>query len=1017
MDSGSENRGLDLEKELTCSICTEVLYQPLTLLDCLHTFCGSCLKEWFSWQLVSVNNAQTPIPPGGTPYTCPSCRAPVRDTKHSSTIATLLEMFLARSPEKGRTAEEKEEVAAKYKAGDEVLPKWEQRDRSSRERRLEDEDRRLMDEVRDLSLREVGVESSEARRERRRRERDGERLHNSRHHSSRDHSRDNRNTDDTDRRRRREEHHERRRARQGTSALRPEPDRSDSEGRRRGYSETESIRRHEETSRSAARQIEHQSSLRSLISSSDIDSREMEEEILRQIREEGLLDGIDLENIDVNQEDQISERIAEAFRRRQEERSRPDLSRRSESDTADRRRRSPRASLTDSGRETSGDDTPRTTRRRRNQSSSPRSGSLSNEQSRPPPSISAVHASHLDVGLNSGGRRRQRTLSAPRSSTAPVPVIPPETRPAARSQTDLSTIPRTSSVQTSQPFRAHARRSTDSNVRRMSESSTSRESQPQTGSTTRTSNSSVVASPSESIPRTPSSNLLERSHSDDMPELPDIPDVPAPLSIRANAPADIFVASAVPASVPYMDESLIPAPLSPHTPTHLALFDKAAALTSGSRPSSSHSVGSRPRTQLYPEPSILCRRCQKTHIEYEVHYNCSTCLRGNYNICLSCYRSGAGCLHWFGFGYSAWTNWENQMQAGKIPQAADRPHMLTANRYLAPKMAAGGADGRKTLTTEDPQKRLQSGAFCASCLAWTNECYWRCDICNYGDWGFCNLCVNQGRSCTHSLLPLTYKPSESYTPPLSPMHDQQLPQSATILQGPGVVDVGNFKPLTFSTNCDICRYPIQPSSTRYHCYSCTSAVPDTQPGDYDICTTCYPKLVTSRRISGENGHNGWRRCLQGHRMVIVGFEDDRGGQRRVIVQDLVGGHSLDIEPMIYPSADHTAPELQKWSWGQDNDTFVRLVTTDPSKVAPTSVPGLEIERSFPPDGGIGMSSLAIWSWWPAEGARDELLFPKGAEVRECKDVNGDWFWGCYMGAKGLFPAPYVRVLEDGIAGI
>lgn len=152
-------------------------------------------------------------------------------------------------------------------------------------------------------------------------------------------------------------------------------------------------------------------------------------------------------------------------------------------------------------------------------------------------------------------------------------------------------------------------------------------------------------------------------------------------------------------------------------------------------------------------------------------------------------------------------------------------------------------------------------------------------------------------------------------------------------------------------------------------------------------------------------------------MVIVGFEDDRGGQRRVIVHDLVGGHSLDIEPMLYPSADHAAPELQKWSWGQDNDTFVRLVTTDPSKVAPTSVPGLMIERSFPPDGGIGMSTLAIWSWWPAEGASDELMFPKGAEVRECKDVNGDWFWGCYMGAKGLFPAPYVRVLEDGITGI
>jgi hypothetical protein len=42
----------------------------------------------------------------------------------------------------------------------------------------------------------------------------------------------------------------------------------------------------------------------------------MEEAILRQIQEEGLLDGIDLDIIRVDQ-DQISERIAEAYRTRQ----------------------------------------------------------------------------------------------------------------------------------------------------------------------------------------------------------------------------------------------------------------------------------------------------------------------------------------------------------------------------------------------------------------------------------------------------------------------------------------------------------------------------------------------------------------------------------------------------------------------------------------------------------------------------------------------------------------------------
>jgi hypothetical protein len=891
-------------------------------------------------------------------------------------------MFLAANPTKGKTAEEKEEMKKKYTPGDEVLPKVEAREKTLRERRAEDEDQRLLNEVRDLSLREVGVETPEARRERRRRE--DSRLRSSRPYSSRDVSRDGRSGDGRERRRRREADSERRRARDDVT-LRPETETG--EERRRRRSNEEGRRRHEETSRTAARQIEHQSSLRSLISSSDIDSHEMEEEILRQIREEGLLDGIDLENIDVSQEDQISERIAEAFRRRQSERARQERDRRR--DESDRRREE-RASAPES-REASGDDGSRASRRRRTHSRTSSAVSQGDEPSRPPTAISAAHAAHLEVRSGDEGRRRRRTISGSRSSTTPVPVAAPEARPAARSQTDLSDRPQLLHLASTRPsVTSSSRSTTDPTVQRTTEVSAEQR--------------------SRESPRAPSSSPRMRTfaRSEGFPP----PAATAESRTRAEPPADIFVPSSTPSAIshpsgPSSDRVMMPAPLSPRDHGLTSLSDRANALSSGTRPTSSSSHSSRTRPQLYPEPSLACAKCEKPHIEYDLHYNCATCHGGNYNLCLSCYRSRVGCLHWFGFGYAAWTKWNRKIESGDLPADSERPHMLTANRYVPPRIAPGGADGRRTLTTDDPQKRLQSGAFCANCLAWANECYWRCDFCNEADWGFCNLCVNQGRSCTHALLPLAFRPSDSDAPPLMPTHDQQMPPSATILAGPGVMDIGRFKPLTFSTTCDICHYPIQPSTTRYHCFSCTSKVPNTLPGDYDICTTCYPKLVASRRISAENGNSGWRRCLKGHRMIVVGFEDNRGGQRRVVVQDLVGGRGLHEEP--FKSTEHS--DLQQWSWA--GGARANLVTSDVMKTAPTSAPGIVIASSFPPDGGTGMTCVALWSWYPAEGASDELLFPKGAEIREVKDRNGDWFEGTYMGKSGLVPAPYMRILDEG----
>lgn len=907
-------------------------------------------------------------------------------------MTTLIDMFLAVNPDKGRTAEEKEIDRKKYTPGENVLFKVEDKEKSLRDRMREDEDRRLVNEVREMSLREVGVEDPDVRRERRRRE-EG-RSRGPRPPSSRDASRDHRSNEERqaerERRRRRDTGSERR---QTENMLQPEPDSSDERRRRRS---ADRRRRDEETSRTAVRQIEHQSSLRSLLSSSDVDSHEMEEEILRQIREEGLLDGIDLENIDVSQEDQISERIAEAFRRRQSERARQETSRRSNASS-----RRPRVSTSTPGsRETSDTEGVRTSRRARTHSRSPSAISNSEQTSRPPQSMSAAQSAHLEVqSSDEGRRRRRRTTSGGRSSTDPVPIADPVARPASRSQTDLSNRPQSAHT-SARPVEATAvRSSTEPELQHVVESPVS-EVRPRQSQTT-----------PNSSPRLRSTGRMEAT----------LPAQTVAERRLRGLPAEIAVAPAAASATSQstVERTLVPAPLSPSKGHSRApsLSDRAAALSSGTRPGSSSStgstVGSRKAPILYPEPSLTCAKCAKPHIEYDLHYNCGICSGGNYNICLTCYRAAKGCLHWLGFGQAAWTRWEQIRLSGK---EIAKPHMLTPSRYIAPPIVPGGADGRRTLTTDDPQKRLQSGTFCMNCFAWTNECYWRCDTCNEGDWGFCNLCVNQGRSCTHPLLPLTYKPHKTDDPPLSPTHDHQAPPSASILTGPGVMDIGPFKPLTFSTKCDVCRHPIQPSQSRYHCFSCTSRVPGTSPGDYDICTTCYLKQVASRRISVENGNQGWRRCLKGHRMVIVAFEESRGGQRRIIVQELVGGRGINEQPC--PIKDHTGGELQKWSWGdgvhiQGDDTHVKLVTTDVMNVAPTNMPGTNLDIEFPPSGGVGMKCTAEWAWYPKPGDDDELLFPKGAVIYECKDVTEDWAHGTYMGKRGLFPSNHVKVLDRG----
>lgn len=179
-------------------------------------------------------------------------------------------------------------------------------------------------------------------------------------------------------------------------------------------------------------------------------------------------------------------------------------------------------------------------------------------------------------------------------------------------------------------------------------------------------------------------------------------------------------------------------------------------------------------------------------------------------------------------------------------------------------------------------------------------------------------------------------------------------------------------------------------------------------------------------------------------MVVVGFEDHEEGQKRVIVRDLVGGRALKDEhlqpssPPASPSVPRTfvagsgivpSPELGTgdWSWKEGaerrkkasrirapwSSTLGDRTNSYSEPSTPTTpTPNASTSPRFPPDGGIGLVVHALWPWYPENGVKDELMFPRGAEITEAENINDDWYWGCYAGSTGLFPGTHVFVVGE-----
>jgi hypothetical protein len=467
----------------------------------------------------------------------------------------------------------------------------------------------------------------------------------------------------------------------------------------------------------------------------------------------------------------------------------------------------------------------------------------------------------------------------------------------------------------------------------------------------------------------------------------------------------------------------------------------------------------------FEEPSISCYRCGRAGIQYDVYKHCGPC---GVDLCLRCYRGGRGCNHWFGFGHAAMVRFDAS-HPRRQSQVIELPHVLAGTQYLKPPAESiQHTESSTTTTTSDPSSRLQEGHFCDHCGAFANACFWSCDYCNEGEWGFCNDCVNTHHCCSHALLPIAHKlfapggavprsydphtgplnltPADAHASFIRPIHHRSSPAHSAPSSATGLTDASTAGPypdyvnLTITTNCDVCTSPIPPTDSRYHCPTHPSPTP-TKPnatGDYDICTPCYHNLVKIGRITRDNGPAGWRKCPSGHRMIVTVFEAsaaDAGGQRRVILNDLVGGLKMtDDDIVAWQAALNTADSTTaaaapppssftprgQWTWRDSNDPAEEA---DPAagrrsrsrkstllQNAAQKGGGAKKSSRFPPDGGLGKVCRALWSYYPEEGeeGKGELLFPKGAVVGEVEEINEEWWEGVYAGERGLLPAVFVR---------
>ena len=81
---------------MRCGICFEVMHQVVTLMPCLHNYCGGCFSDWLKRS-----------------KECPHCRDIVVEVKKNATLNNVVLNYLELNPDEKRDPEELREVEEK----------------------------------------------------------------------------------------------------------------------------------------------------------------------------------------------------------------------------------------------------------------------------------------------------------------------------------------------------------------------------------------------------------------------------------------------------------------------------------------------------------------------------------------------------------------------------------------------------------------------------------------------------------------------------------------------------------------------------------------------------------------------------------------------------------------------------------------------------------------------------------------------------------------------------------------